>query len=176
MKKALFLLWMLFLFSCNRQVVRPPAAEDLLIGGQNCKTGCPTGLCRFGMCTGLLTAPRTLDRLVIGKRVRNLCRRYPGLRDRVMERALLFLQNPDSDPIVRGRAAQAMGMLCKGRECAPLRKCAGKEKNPLRFYCALGLAMAKDASAGAFLRPYADYPVRVRKLARFMEKGGWKDL
>ena len=177
MKNIVFLLLSLpVLFACKKQQTRIPGAEDLLIAGQDCKAGCPTGLCRFGMCTGLLTAPRTLDRLVIGKRVRELCNRYPDLRTRVLKRARLFLQNPDSDPIVRGRAAQVVGMLCRVKECAPLRKCARREKDPLRFYCALGLALAKDPSARAFLARYDDYPDRVRKLARFMERGGWKDL
>jgi len=178
--RFILLFFMVFsVVSCKKDVKKQINAEDLLISGSKCvkNADCDTGMCRFGMCAGMLVATRPMDRLRIGLNIRKLCVSRPNLRREVLNRAADFLQVQGSDAIVQGRAAQTIGMLCKGRECKPLTDCLAREKDPLRFYCATGLAMAGDSAAKKVLDEYKNFSPRIRKLADFFKKeAGWKNL
>lgn len=177
--KGILLFFMVFsIISCKKEVKKQINAEDLLISGTRCltNTDCRTGLCRFDMCVGMLVASRPMDRLRIGRNIKKICASRPELKQRLLQRAISFLQTPDSDAIVQGRAAETIGLLCKGDTCKPLTDCLSQQKDPLRFYCAIGLALAGNSQANKALNGYKNSTTPVRKLARFFQEGRWKDL
>lgn len=178
MKIIILFLGILGFISCKKQVNPQVNAEDLLISGSKCmeNTDCATGLCRFDMCVGMLVASRPLEMLRIGRNITKICRSRPELKKRLLQRAVSFFQAPGSDAIVRGRAALTIGLLCKGDTCKPLKTCIAAEKDPLRFYCAVGLALAGDRMANKALAVYKGFSIQVEKLAEFFQEGKWKDL
>ncbi len=178
MRLATWFVIAITLISCKKQVNTRINAQDLLIAGKKCvrNSDCPTGLCRFDMCTGLLVASRAVDRLRMARQVRALCKADPRLRRELLEQAGSFFKVPQSDPVVRGRAAQVVGMVCRGRECDVLRRCVKRQKDPLRFACAIGLSMAGDPMARRILAGYTHLSARTGKLARFFMDDKWKNL
>lgn len=163
----------LFASSCKEEGERQKkvvSAQDLVFGGSSCEdhSQCVSGLCKFGMCAGYLIVSRFVERLEVAKRIRQFIEQGRVKKSALEELATRMFNTPESGDLrIRGRLAELLGVVNTPVACNILKKCIEKEKDPLRFHCAVGLALCKDPVAGHVLKGYLNAEEPVRSLAKY---------
>lgn len=155
---------------CHKRTIRSPQVkiEDVLFGSTgSCVSNnqCIGGVCRFNTCIGYLIAQSFLDRDIIGRRIKTLIANKKINSKKLLLSLISFFQQQKSDIFVRGRTAQLIGLICKGKECSVLSECVKHNKDPLRFYCAIGLATSGQNTE--VLKGYTRFIDPVGKLAEY---------
>ena len=157
-------------YGCHKKKSTTPRVkiEDVLFGSTgSCveNNQCIGGVCRFNTCIGYLITQSFLDRDTIGKRIKTLIAHKQIDSKKLLLSLIRFFQQQQSDIFVRGRTAQLIGLICKGKECSVLSECVKRNKDPLRFYCAIGLATSGQNPE--ILKGYIDFIDPVGKLAEY---------
>lgn len=142
-----------------------PDVDGLLFGLDRCRADvdCPSGTCSVGMCVGYLTVSTELARERIAPR---LAGASGALRAGLVDAALAVLEDPATSATVRGRAADALGVLGGSKALAALRGAVVDPSEPVRFFAARALHRQGDPAGTAVLREFAGHRAEaVRALA-----------
>jgi hypothetical protein len=142
-----------------------PDVDGLLFGLDRCRADvdCPSGTCSVGMCVGYLTVSTELARERIAPR---LAGASGALREGLVDAARTVLEDPATSATVRGRAADALGVLGGSLATAALRNAVADPSEPVRFFAARALHRQGDAGGTRALREFAAHRAEaIRALA-----------
>lgn len=153
-------------------------AEGLLFGGDSCRMDgdCVSNACVLERCLGFLTTASWPGRERVRTALHNALAE-PGIQRGIREAAAEILDDPEADPIVRGRAALALGELPLDDVREMLSRALQDSDEAVRFFAAAALYRAGDVSGGVALRTWAGHPAEaVRNLsAALLDEGPRRD-
>ncbi|NOZ00967.1 MAG: HEAT repeat domain-containing protein [Deltaproteobacteria bacterium] len=143
-------------------------AESVLFGGDRCSADeeCASGSCSFGMCNGFLMSPTDAMRAEMAPKVRRVAR-DPRHRDELVNMLAITLKDKETDPYLRGRAADACALLPSEIAIPMLVPYLEAAAVPVRFFAARSLHRLGDARGTKALRTFLEHPSQaVRMMAR----------
>jgi len=149
-------------------------AEGLLFGGDPCALDkdCASNVCMMERCLGFITTSSWPGRAPIRMAI-HAALADPVILHGIRDTATAVLGDPEADPIVRGRAALALGELPLDDVREPLSRALQNPDEAIRFFAAAALYRAGDPTGGTALRSWAGHPTEaIRSLsAALLDEG-----